>query len=98
VPRHQFSLWNRYDISSRFGIGIGLYHQAKQFATISNVTELPAYTRLDAALFVKLTGRIDAQLNVENVTDATYFPVAHNDNNISTGAPINARLSVAVKF
>ena len=98
VPRHQFSLWNRYDISSRFGIGIGLYHQAKQFATISNVTELPAYTRLDAALFVKLTGRIDAQLNVENVTDATYFPVAHNDNNISTGAPINARLSVTVKF
>lgn len=98
VPRHQFSLWNRYDIGPRFGVGFGLYHQAKQFATISNVTELPAYTRLDAALFVKLTDRIDAQLNVENVTDTTYFPVAHNDNNISTGAPINARLSVTVKF
>ena len=98
VPRHQFSLWNRYDVSERFGVGVGLYHQARQFATISNVTELPAYTRVDAALFVKLTDRIEAQLNVENVTDATYFPVAHNDNNISTGAPINARLTVAVKF
>ncbi len=98
VPKHQFSLWNRYDISERFGVGLGLYHQSKQFATISNLTELPAYTRVDAALFVKLTDRIEAQLNVENLTDATYFPVAHNDNNISTGAPINARLTVAVKF
>ncbi len=98
VPRHQFSLWNRYDVSKRFGVGLGLYHQSKQFATISNLTELPAYTRLDAALFVKLTDRIEAQLNVENLTNATYFPVAHNDNNISTGAPVNARLTVAVKF
>ncbi len=98
VPRHQLSLWNRYDFSERFGVGLGLYHQSKQFATISNLTELPAYTRVDAALFVKLTDRIEAQLNVENLTDATYFPVAHNDNNISTGAPINARLTVAVKF
>ena len=98
VLKHTFSLWNRYDISERFGVGMGLYHQSKQFATISNVTELPAYTRLDAALFVKLTDRIDAQLNVENLTDTTYFPMAHNDNNISTGAPVNARLTVAVKF
>jgi catecholate siderophore receptor len=98
VPRHQFSLWNRYDISKQVGVGLGLYHQSKQFATISNVTQLPAYTRLDAALFVKLTDRIEAQLNIENLTDATYFPVAHNDNNISTGAPVNARLTVAVKF
>ena len=98
VPRHQLSLWNRYDVTKRFGVGLGLYHQSKQFATISNLTELPAYTRLDAALFVKLTDRIEAQLNVENLTDAAYFPVAHNDNNISTGAPINARLTVAVKF
>ncbi len=98
VPRHQLSLWNRYDISERFGVGVGVYHQAKQFATISNLTELPAYTRVDAALFVKFSDRINAQINVENLTDTTYFPVAHNDNNISTGAPINARFTLGVKF
>jgi catecholate siderophore receptor len=98
VPRHQLSLWNRYDISERFGIGLGVYHQAKQFTTISNLTELPAYTRVDAALFVKVNERINAQINVENLTDTTYFPVAHNDNNISTGAPINARFTLGVKF
>ena len=98
VPRQQFSLWNRYDLSDRFGLGVGLYRQTKSFTSISNTTALPAYTRLDAAVFFKLNDRIDAQINVENLTDTNYFPVAHNDNNISTGAPINARFTLNVKF
>ncbi len=98
VPRHQFSLWNRFDLSERLGLGVGLYRQTKSFTSISNSTVLPAYTRLDAAVFFKLSDKIDAQINVENLTDSGYFPVAHNDNNISTGAPINARFTVNVKF
>lgn len=98
VPRHQFSLWNRYQLLDRLGVGVGLYHQADQFTTISNAVTLPAYTRLDLALFVKLTDKIDAQVNVENVTNTTYFPVAHNDVNISTGAPTNARFTLRARF
>jgi catecholate siderophore receptor len=98
VPRHQVSLWNRYDISDRLGLGLGVYHQAKSFTTISNLVALPAYTRVDAAVYFKITDNIDAQINVENLTNATYFPVAHNDVNISTGAPINGRFGVNVKF
>ena len=98
VPEHQLSLWNRFDVTRRLGVGVGLYHQSRQFASISNAVVLPAYTRLDAAVFYKLTDRIEAQLNVENIGDTRYFPVAHNDNNISTGAPINARATVVVKF
>ena len=98
VPRHQLSLWNRYDVTDRLGIGLGLYYQSAQFATISNATRLPDYTRIDAAIFYKLTDSIEAQLNVENLTDTGYFPNAHNDNNITTGAPINARFTVTAKF
>lgn len=98
VPRHQFSLWNRYQLLDRVGVGVGVYHQASQFTTISNAVTLPAYTRLDLALFVKLTDRIDAQINVENVTNETYFPVAHNDVNISTGAPTSARFTIRSRF
>lgn len=98
VPRHQLSLWNRYDVTDRMGLGVGLYRQSKQFTTISNTTFLPSYTRLDAAIFFKFDDRIEAQLNVENLTDERYFPVAHNDNNISTGAPINVRFTVSTKF
>ena len=59
---------------------------------------LPAFTRLDAALFYDVTPRFTVQLNVENLTDADYFPAAHTDNNISTGKPLNAKLSVRMKF
>ncbi len=98
VPRHQLSLWNRFDVTPKLGIGAGLYHQSRQFATISNAVVLPAFTRLDAALFYKLTEKVEVQLNVENLTDERYFPNAHNDHNISTGAPLNARLTVNMKF
>jgi catecholate siderophore receptor len=98
VPRNQFSLWNRFDINNKLGIGAGLYHQSRLFTSISNAVILPSYTRLDAALFYKLTDKIDVQLNVENLTNERYFPTAHNDNNISPGAPINARLTLNVRL
>jgi catecholate siderophore receptor len=47
---------------------------------------------------VKLTDRIEAQVNVENLLDEDYFPTAHNDNNITPGAPLNARFTVRVGF
>jgi catecholate siderophore receptor len=98
VPRTQLSLWNRYEVTDSIGAGVGIYHQSSSFATISNATRLPRYTRIDAALFFRLTDRIDAQVNVENLTGERYFPNAHNDFNISTGAPVNARFTINARF
>ena len=98
VPRHQLSMWNRVDLSPRIGVGLGLYHQSRAFATISNAVALPGYNRVDAALFLKIKPGLDAQINVENIANARYFPTAHTDNNISTGAPINARATLIARF
>ena len=98
LPRHQASAWGRYNFSKRFGLGLGLIHQSSQFATISNHVRLPAFTRIDAAAYYDLTRAVTLQLNVENLTDADYFPAAHSDNNISTGRPLNAKLTLRVKF
>lgn len=101
VPRHQASLWNRYDVTPTFGVGVGVIRQSSQFAAIrtaATTTRLPGFTRVDAALFLKANDRIDVQLNVENLFDETYFSDAHNNNNISTGAPINGRLTLRVKL
>lgn len=101
VPRHQFALWNRFDVTPRLGAGLGVVHQSSQFAairTLPTVTQIPAFTRVDAALFAKLGERIDLQLNVENLLGTTYFADAHNNDNITPGAPRNARLTVRVKF
>ncbi len=98
VPRHQLSLWNKVDLTRTLGLGVGLYHQSSSFATISHATRLPAYTRVDAALYWALSRRIELQLNLENLGNVQYFPTAHNDNNITTGAPLNARIAMNVTF
>lgn len=98
VPRHQFSLWNRYDATQRFGVGLGVIAASKSFASISNGVALPRYARVDAALFYALTPGIEAQLNVENVFGADYFATAHNDNNISPGAPTTGRATLRFRF
>ncbi len=98
VPRTQASMWTRYDMSDRFGLGLGVTHQASSFASISNAVVLPAYTRVDAAAFVKVADGLDLQVNVENLFDTGYFPTAHTDNNISTGGPRAARLTLRAKY
>jgi catecholate siderophore receptor len=85
-------------VSPKLGFGLGLVHQSSQFATISNAVRLPAFTRLDAAIYYNVSDAFSVQLNVENLTDARYYPSAHTDHNISTGEPINARLTARVKF
>ena len=98
LPRDQFSAWTRYEVTPKLGLGLGLVHQASQFATISNAVLLPGFTRLDAAIYYDLSDRFGLQLNVENLTDTGYFPSAHTDNNITVGEPINARITARVKF
>ncbi|HEV2079479.1 MAG TPA: TonB-dependent siderophore receptor [Allosphingosinicella sp.] len=98
VPRHQLSLWNRYDVSSRIGVGLGVVARSKSFASISNDVELPGYTRVDAALFYELAPGLEAQVNVENLLGEDYFPTAHNDNNIAPGAPRTASATLRFRF
>ncbi len=98
VPRYQLSLWGRGQVTERLGVGLGVVALSKRFAGLSNRVELPGYARLDAAVFYELSDRLELQANIENVTDGRYFPTAHNDNNISTGAPLNARVTVRVRY
>lgn len=94
VPRHSFSLWNRYDLSKTLGLGLGLVARSKSYASLSNAVQLPAYARVDGALYYRLTKKVEAQLNVENLFGADYFPTAHNDNNIAPGAPRTVRATL----
>jgi catecholate siderophore receptor len=101
VPKHQASLWNRYDIGGSIAAGVGIIHQSSQFAAIrtaATTTRLPSFTRVDAALYYDLSDMIEVQVNIENLFDTTYFSDAHNNNNISTGAPINGRFTIRAKF
>ncbi len=94
VPRHTFSLWNRYDLSKALGVGLGIVARSKSYASISNAVRLPGYARVDGALYYRLTKSVEAQVNVENLFGADYFPTAHNDNNIAPGPPRTVRATL----
>jgi catecholate siderophore receptor len=98
VPKLQASLWSRYDFTPRIGAGLGVSHQSKRFASISNAVVLPAYTRVDAAGYFNLTDSIELQLNVENLLGKDYYATAHNDNNITPGNPRTARATLRFGF
>jgi catecholate siderophore receptor len=98
VPRHSFSLWNRYEVTNALGVGLGVIARSKSYASISNNVRLPGYARIDAAAFYRLPYGLEAQLNVENILGAHYFPTASNDNNIAPGAPRTVKLSLGYRF
>lgn len=98
LPAHQLAAWSRHQLTGRLGVGLGLIHQSSQFATISNAVRLPAFTRVDAAVYYNLTDAAALQLNVENLTDTRYFASAHTDNNIATGEPVNAKLTLRIRY
>jgi catecholate siderophore receptor len=41
---------------------------------------------------------VEAQVNVENLFNETYFLTAHNDNNITPGAPTSVRGTIRLSF
>jgi len=98
VPQTTLSLWNRYQIASRLGAGIGVVHQSRVYAAIDNAVTLPSFTRVDAAAYVGLLRDVRLQLNVENVLDERYFPTSHGNNNIMPGAPRSVRVGLNTGF
>lgn len=98
VPRHATSLWNRVQVTDRWGVGAGAVHQAESYAAIDNTVTLPAFSRIDAATYYTFGRNVRAQINVENLFNARYYPTANNNNNISPGAPRTLRFSVTTGF
>lgn len=98
LPEHMLTLWNQYQVAQDWKVALGVIYQSEQYASLSNAVELPDFWRVDAAVYYDYSDDLSVQLNVENLFDEDYFPSAHNDNNISTGEPLNARISMQYRF
>jgi len=68
------------------------------YTSTSNAVTLPGFMRVDTAVYYRQSEDLLWQLNIENLTDKRYYASAHNDNNISFGAPREAKLSVHIGF
>ena len=102
LPRHTFSLWNRYDFTPAWGVGLGVIYRDEIFAalptTTTPATTLPSFVRFDAAVFYRINDHLRAQLNIENLLDKDYYATAHNNNNITPGSPLAFRLGITARF
>ena len=98
VPKNALSLWNRFDLKGGWGVGLGLIHQSDIYASTSNAVTLPAFSRLDGALYYQVDKRTRLALNVENLTDRHYYATAGGDNNIIVGTPLSGKLTLTTTF
>jgi catecholate siderophore receptor len=98
LPENTFSLWNRFDLTERWGVGFGAQYRDEIFAQVTNLVTLKSYTRYDAAVFFDASEHLSLQLNVENLFDKEYAVSANSDNNITPGSPRAATVSVRYNF
>ncbi len=98
VPKNAGGLWVRWDSTKVFGAALGVTSMTERFSATDNAVTLPSYTRVDGALYYRLSRRIDLQLNVENLLDEHYFQYADSNTNISPGSPRAFKLSVNARF
>jgi catecholate siderophore receptor len=98
VPASTISLWNKYQITSGFSLALGVTHQTDMYAAISNTVKLPAFTRVDGGIYYSLPGGIGTQLNLENIFNEKYYPLANGNSNITPGAPRSVRVLITTRF
>ena len=98
TPRHQLSVWTRYQATRVVGLGLGLIHQTSMFAAVDNAVTLPGFTRVDAALYVRVADWARLQLNGENLLDARYYPTAHSNHNITPGSPRTVTAGLDIRY
>lgn len=82
TPRNTFTLWSTYDVTSRLQVGGGPTFVADRFASSfvdSNGERrvAPGYWTGQAMVKYRVTDAVDAQLNVYNITNSTYYDQIH---------------------
>ncbi len=98
LPENMFSIWNNFQVTEKFGLGIGMTYQDESFINNGNTAVLPSYTRFDAAAYYDVSDDIRLQVNVENLTDKLYFPNSHSTHQATVAPPLNARFAINARF
>ncbi|PIB53092.1 TonB-dependent siderophore receptor [Pseudomonas sp. 2822-17] len=98
TPKNSFSLWTTYAITPKLTIGGGAFYVDDVYGDVGNTVYVPSYTRYDAMASYKLTKNIDLQLNVQNLTDKTYYDKAFSTHFANQAAGRTALVSTSFHF
>ena len=77
TPKSSASLWTTYQLMPKLTIGGGAFYVDKVWGDSANTVYVPSYTRYDAMAAYKLSKNVDFQVNVQNLTDKTYYDKAY---------------------
>ncbi|MBF6026231.1 TonB-dependent siderophore receptor [Pseudomonas sp. P115] len=98
TPENSFSLWTTYNLTPKLTIGGGAFYVDQVYGDAANTVYVPSYTRYDAMASYKLTKNVDLQLNVQNLTDKTYYDKAYASHFANQAAGRTALLSTSFHF
>ena len=73
TPRHKFTMWTTYDITSRWTIGGGAIYQSLGWANNTNLAYVPEFWKFDAMISYKIDDKSTVQINIYNLTDTLYY-------------------------
>ncbi|SDZ40969.1 TonB-dependent siderophore receptor [Pseudomonas sp. NFIX28] len=78
TPKNSFSLWTTYEVMPKLTVGGGAFYVDDVYGDAGNTVYVPSYTRYDAMASYKLSKNVDLQLNVQNLTNETYYDKAYS--------------------
>ncbi len=98
TARHSANLWTTYSFPFGLTLGAGATYSDKQYGDVANTKWIPSYTRWDAMASYAIQDNISLQLNLQNLTDKTYFTKAYASHYASIAPGRSATLALNVKF
>ncbi|MFK8329311.1 TonB-dependent receptor [Pseudomonas sp. BJa5] len=98
TPNNSASLWTTYNLTPKLTIGGGAFYVDEVYGSVANTTMVDSYVRYDAMASYKLTKNVDLQLNVQNLTDETYYDKAYSTHFANQAAGRTALLTTSVHF
>ena len=98
TAKHSASLWSSYTLPFGLTLGAGATYSDKQYGDVANTKWIPGYTRWDAMASYAIQDNISLQLNLQNLTDKTYFTKAYASHYAAIAPGRAATLALNVKF
>jgi iron complex outermembrane receptor protein len=99
VPHHQASFWMNYRFQNGWlkglGLGAGVFYVGEREAQLPNTFNVPAYTRLDAAISYE-RDFWKAALNFKNIGNERYYDSQRNL--LYPGAPFTVQATLTLTF
>ncbi len=98
TPEDSFSLWTTYQLLPNLTIGGGAYYVSKIWGNEGTNKWVPPYWRFDAMAAYRINKNVALQLNVQNLTDKTYYSQAYTSHYATVAPGRTAVLNLNLRY